>query len=128
MKLEIEMREERGVVILRPKGRLVMGEEVRQFRDQVRALLAGQKKRFLLDMSEIAYVDSSGIGCLVEAVVLTATEGGRMKLAALQRMVYSALALHKLLPAFQVFPTVEEALASFESAGEGTAESPPQGQ
>jgi anti-sigma B factor antagonist len=95
-----------------------MGDEVRLLREKIRSLLAEQKRMILLNMSEVAYVDSSGIGTLVEGVVLTTTEGGRLKLANLQRMVYSALALHKLTPAFQIFNSEEEALASFEAAGQ----------
>ena len=127
MKLVIDSREERGVVILHIHGRLVMGDEVRQFREEIRALLSGQKRRILLNMADVPYVDSSGIGALVEAVVLTATEGGRVKLASLQRMVSSALTLHKLTPAFQIYPGEAEALASFAEAGEGAAASPQQG-
>ena len=118
MRLVISEREEGGVVILGLNGRLVMGEEVKLLREKIRSLLAGQKKMILLNMAEVAYVDSSGIGTLVEGVVLTTTEGGRLKLAGLQRMVYSALALHKLTPAFQIFSSEEEALNSFESPGQ----------
>ena len=96
MRLVINAREEGGVVILGLSGRLVMGDEVKLLREQIRSLLAEHKKMILLNMAEVAYVDSSGIGTLVEGVVLTTTEGGRLKLANLQRMVYSALALHKL--------------------------------
>lgn len=114
MRLVISEREERGVVILGLNGRLVMGEEVKLLREKIRSLLSEHRKMILLNMAEVAYVDSSGIGTLVEGVVLTTTEGGRLKLANLQRMVYSALALHKLTPAFQIFNSEEEALASFE--------------
>ena len=124
MRLVISEREERGVVILGLNGRLVMGEEVKLLREKIRSLLAAQKKMILLNMAEVAYVDSSGIGTLVEGVVLTTTEGGRLKLAGLQRMVYSALALHKLTPAFQIFNSEEEGLASFEAAGQTAGPAP----
>ena len=87
MRLVINSREERGVMILGLSGRLVMGEEVKLLREQIRSLLAENKKMILLNMAEVAYVDSSGIGTLVEGVVLTTSEGGRLKLANLQRMV-----------------------------------------
>ncbi len=118
MRLVINSREERGVVILGLSGRLVMGEEVKLLREQIRSLLAEHKKKILLNMAELTSVDSSGIGTLVEGVVLTTSEGGRLKLANLQRMVYSALALHKLTPAFQIFNSEEEALTSFEASGQ----------
>ena len=117
MKLEIKSREESGVVILALSGRLVMGDEVKALREQIRSLLASQKKSILVNLAECAYVDSSGIGALVEGVVLTATEGGRLKLANLQRMVYSALVVHKLTPAFQIFNSEAEGIASFAPAG-----------
>ncbi len=118
MKFEIKLREESGVVVLSLSGRLVMGDEVTALREQIRSLLASQKKNILLNLAECAYVDSSGIGTLVEGVVLAATEGGRLKLANLQRMVYSALVVHKLIPAFQIFNSEAEGIASFASAGE----------
>ncbi len=123
MKLEIKSREESGVVILSLSGRLVMGDEVKELREQIRSLLTSQKKNILLNLAECAYVDSSGIGTLVEGVVLAATEGGRLKLANLQRMVYSALVVHKLIPAFQIFNSEAEGIASFASAGEASTTS-----
>jgi len=126
MRLVINSREERGVMILGLSGRLVMGEEVKLLREQIRSLLAENKKMILLNMAEVAYVDSSGIGTLVEGVVLTTSEGGRLKLANLQRMVYSALALHKLTPAFQIFNSEEEAMTSFGAAGQIAGPAPEQ--
>ena len=117
MKLDINVREESGVVILSLTGRLVMGDEAKALREQIRGLLSAQKKNILINLAECAYVDSSGIGTLVEGVVLTATEGGRLKLANLQRMVYSALVVHKLTPAFQIFNSEAEGIASFAPAG-----------
>ncbi len=126
MRLVINEREERGVVVLGLNGRLVMGDEVKLLREKIRSLLAEHKKMILLNLAEVAYVDSSGIGTLVEGVVLTTTEGGRLKLANLQRMVYSALTLHKLTPAFQIFNSEEEALASFAAAGQTAGVAPEQ--
>ena len=74
---------------------------------------ATQKKMILLNMADISRVDSSGIGSLVEAVVLTAKEGAQFKLLNVPRLVQNTLRVHRLLPAFELYEKEEEALASF---------------
>jgi len=91
----------------------------------MRALLSGQKRRILLNLADVPYVDSSGIGALVEAVVLTATEGGRVKLAA---PAYGFQRSHppQTHPAFQIYPGEAERWQASRKR-RGAAASPQQG-
>ena len=113
MNLTIASREAQGVTILDLSGRLVMGQECNSLREQVTQLLAAKKSAILLNLGGLTYVDSSGIGILVESVINTAKEGGRLKLVNLPRLLHNTLMVHRLLAAFEVFDQEEEALASF---------------
>jgi anti-sigma B factor antagonist len=113
MNLTIETREAQGVTVLDLKGKLVLGEECNVLRQQIADLLAAGKKKILLNMAELTHADSSGIGILVESVVLSAKQDAAFKLTNLGRVLRNTLAVHRLLPAFEVFESEEEALASY---------------
>ncbi len=113
MNLTIASREAQGVTILDLSGRLVMGQECNSLREQVTQLLGAKKSAILLNLGGLTYVDSSGIGILVESVINTAKEGGRLKLVNLPRLLHNTLMVHRLLSAFEEFDQEEEALASF---------------
>jgi anti-sigma B factor antagonist len=112
--LSITKRDLDGVAVLHLKGRLVRGEECNLLREEITALLAANQKKILLDMKEVARVDSCGIGVLVETVILAAKAGGRQKLLHVPRLLHNSLVIHSLLQAFDVYDTEEAALASFE--------------
>lgn len=114
MQLSINERETQGVTVLDLSGRIVLGEECNRLREQVKQLLAADKKKILFNLREVNRVDSSGIGVLVEAAILTAKEGGQFKLVNLSRLLYNTLAMHRLLPAFELHDTEAEALASYK--------------
>lgn len=113
MQLTIEKREVQGVTVVDLNGRLVLGEECARLRETLQQLLAANQKKIVVNLAEVNRVDSSGIGILVEAVVLTAKEGGLLKLVNVPRVIHNILALHRLLPAFEVYENENEALASF---------------
>jgi anti-anti-sigma regulatory factor len=61
----------------------------------------------------VTRVDSTGIGMLVESVIITTKEGGQFKLANVPRLIHNILSTHRLLQAFDIYPNEKEALASF---------------
>lgn len=113
MDLSIRIREDHGVTVLDLSGRLVLGEPCQSLRQQLKELLAASKKKILLNMNDVTRVDSTGIGILVEAVILTVKEGGQLKLVNLPHLVRNTLVLHRLMPAFEVYDNEGEALTSF---------------
>ena len=113
MDLSINRREKQGVIILELNGRVVTGEECESFRHQIKELLASRQMSILLNLGEVTRIDSTGIGALVESVILAAKGGGRVKLFNVPRLVRNILSTHRLLQAFDVYTTEEEALASF---------------
>ena len=114
MQLTINQRETQGVAVLDLAGRITLGEECNALRETLKGLLAAGRKKILLNLKEVNRVDSSGIGILVEAVILAAKDDAALKLASLDRVVYNVLRTHRLLPAFEVFDSEPDALASFQ--------------
>ena len=113
MQLTISQREKQGVIILELNGRLVLGEECEAFRGLIRELLAARKSHILVSLADVVRIDSTGIGAMVESVILTAKQGGRLKLFHLPRLIRNILTTHRLLQAFDIYETEDEALASF---------------
>src|SRR3989338_11142170 len=89
MQLTISQRETQGVTVLDLAGRVTLGEECNTLRDTLKKLLAGGQKRILLNLKEVNRVDSSGIGILVEGVILAAKDDAALKLVNLDRVVRS---------------------------------------
>jgi anti-anti-sigma factor len=111
--LSFDRRDSQGVVILDLKGRIVLGEETGLLREQILNLLAANQKKVLVNLLDVTRVDSAGIGTLVECVILVTKESGRLKLVNVPRLLHNSLVIHRLLPAFEIYKTEEEALASF---------------
>lgn len=116
MDLSYEMHESQGAVVLDLKGRLVMGDECNFLRGEILKMMGEKHTRFVFNLANVNRVDSTGIGLLVEVLVLTAKAGGALKLVKVPRLLHNSLVLHRLLPAFEVFDDDEKALASFNQA------------
>ena len=114
MQLSINTREKQGVTVLDLSGRAIAGEECDSLRKSVKELLASNRVRIVLNLGDVSRIDSTGIGVLVEAVILTAQQGGRLKLVKVPRLIYNVLSTHQLLQAFEIYAAEEEALADFE--------------
>jgi len=116
MQLTISAREVRAVVILELSGRLVAGEEVDSVRKMVHDLVDHDHKKVSLNLSQVTRIDSTGIGMLVEAVIYTVKQGGRLNLYSIPRLVHNILITHRLLQAFEIYATEQEAIAALEKA------------
>jgi anti-sigma B factor antagonist len=114
MQLNINAREVGGVVILELNGRVVAGEEVDSVRKMIHDLVDHDHKRVSLNLGQVIKIDSTGIGMLVEAVIYTVKQGGRLNLYKIPRLVHNILFTHRLLQAFEIYGTEEEAVAAHE--------------
>ena len=106
-------REVDGVSVVTPYGRMVFGEGSNAVREKVKSLIGEGKKQIVLDMKNIDYVDSSGLGALVAAHLSANTQGAAMRLCNLGRKFSKVLQLTKLMTVFQVYSTEAAAVASF---------------
>jgi anti-sigma B factor antagonist len=111
--LTIKDREVGDVTILDLSGKITIGEGSVQLREAVRRLLDDGKRKILLNLGEVAYVDSSGIGELVSSYTTTNNQGGHLKLLNLTKKIQDLLMITKLLTVFETFEKESEALASF---------------
>jgi anti-sigma B factor antagonist len=102
-----------GVLVVDCSGRLVFGEESAALRDTVKNLLA-QTPRVVLNLREVNYIDSGGLGTLVSLYTTARNAGGAVKLASLSQRVGDLLQITKLLTIFDVYNTEEEAARSFK--------------
>jgi anti-sigma B factor antagonist len=101
------------VSILDLSGKITIGAGNVQLRDAVRKLIDGGNKKILLNLGDVSYVDSSGIGELVSSFTTTSNAGGHLKLLNLTKKIQDLLAITKLLTVFETFTSEEEALKSF---------------
>ena len=113
MPLEITQREMSGIYLLALRGRLVLGEESSGFRATVENLLSSGARKIVVNLERVNYVDSAGLGALIEAQRKTKATGGRLKLCHIGPKLKQALELAQLLPLFESYPTETAALASF---------------
>ena len=112
--LNIAEREAGDVTILDLSGKITIGEGSVQLREAVRRLLEAGKKKILLNLGDVAYVDSSGIGELVSSYTTTNNNGGQLKLLNLTKKIQDLLMITKLLTVFETFDNEAAALASFK--------------
>jgi anti-sigma B factor antagonist len=102
-----------GVLIVDCSGRVVFGEESATLRDTVKKLLA-QSPKVVLNLREVNYIDSGGLGTLVSLYTTARSAGGAVKLARLSQRVGDLLQVTKLLTIFEVFDDEEVAAQSFK--------------
>lgn len=106
-------REAGGVTVLELEGRIVLGEESNAFRERVKTLLAAGKTKIVLNMGNVTYIDSAGLGTLVASHQSARTQGATLRLAQLGQKFMELLQVTKLLTVFDVYPTEAEAIKSF---------------
>ena len=113
MALTIASREVDGVTVVELSGRITLGEGSVQLRDSIRDLLAKGQKKILLNLGEVNYIDSSGIGELVSAYTTVRNQGGELKLLNLTKKVHDLLQITKLYTVFDIKDDEASAIASF---------------
>ena len=114
MVLAIASREVDGVTVLELSGRITLGEGSVQLRDAIRDLIGKGQRNILLDVGEVSYIDSSGLGELVSAYTTARNQGAKLKLLKLTKKVHDLLQLTKLYTVFDIYDDEASAIASFK--------------
>ena len=112
--MHIEVRQARDVMILDLKGRLTAGLGDQMLRDAVDELLAEGRRRILLNLSEVSFLDSAGVGELVAGLKTSRRFQAELKLLNVGERVYSTLDMARLLPTFEIYGDEGEAVKSFK--------------
>jgi anti-sigma B factor antagonist len=113
MQLRMSTRSLEGVLVVDCSGRVVFGEESASLRDTVKKLLA-ESPQVVMNMREVNYIDSGGLGTLVSLYTTARNAGGAVKLASLSQRVGDLLQITKLFTIFEVFDDEETAAKSFK--------------
>ncbi len=111
--LEIDRREKEGIVILDLKGRLVVGDPSVRLREKVGAEIAQGTRKMILNLGEVDYIDSTGLGSMVICYTTTQKNNGAMKLTKLNKRNIELMLLTKLSTVFEIFPEEQDAVNSF---------------
>ncbi|HYY42909.1 MAG TPA: STAS domain-containing protein, partial [Pyrinomonadaceae bacterium] len=112
--LNISERQAGDVTVLDLSGKITIGEGSVSLRSAIRRLIEEGKKKILLNLGQVGYVDSSGIGELVSSFTTINREGGQLKIVNLTQKIQDLLAITKLLTVFDVYDDEATALNSFK--------------
>jgi anti-sigma B factor antagonist len=113
MGLEISLREREGIVLLDMKGRIVAGSETGAFRDEFNRLKAENKSNIILNLLEVDFIDSTGLGAMVVCASTMKKADGKVKLLSLNKRNIELLVITRLTTMFEIFEDEQDAVNSF---------------
>jgi anti-sigma B factor antagonist len=111
--MQIEERVVGEVTILDLKGKVTLGEGDEVLKDKINSLILQNRKRILLNLEDVPYIDSAGLGEIVRTYTTVSRQGGQLKLVNLTKRITDLLSITKLLTVFETFDTEQEALQSY---------------
>jgi anti-sigma B factor antagonist len=112
--MQIDERVVGEVTILDLKGKVTLGEGDEVLKDKINSLILQNRRRILLNLADVPYIDSAGLGEVVRTYTTVSRQGGQLKLVNLTKRITDLLMITKLLTVFETFDTEPEALASFK--------------
>ncbi|MGB9121579.1 MAG: STAS domain-containing protein [Candidatus Angelobacter sp.] len=113
MSMKATNRQVEGVAVVDMSGRITLGEGSVVLRDTIRDLIGKGNKKILLNLGDVTYIDSSGIGELVSAFTAVRREGGELKLLNLTKKVHDLLQITKLYTVFDIKDDEATAIKAF---------------
>ena len=113
--MQIAERDSGSVTILDLSGKVTLGEGDTLLKDKLNSLLHQGKKKVLLNLAQVNYVDSAGLGAIVSAYTTVTRDGGSLKLANVTKRLQDLLSITKLLTVFETFDSEDEGVRSFKS-------------
>jgi len=111
--LRMTERDVSGVTVLDIEGRIVLGEESNSCREKVKSLLAAGKKKIILNLAQVSYIDSAGLGTLVATFHSARSQGATLKLTNLGSKFKEVLQVTKLMTVFDTYDNETAAIQSF---------------
>ena len=114
--MQIEERMVGDVVLLDLKGKITLGEGDELLKDKVNSLVNQGQKKIILNLAEVPYIDSAGLGEVVRTYTTVSRQGGSLKLLNLTKRITDLLSITKLLTVFETFDSENEAVRSFSAS------------
>ena len=114
--MQIEERTVGDVVVLDLKGKITLGQGDELLKDKVNSLVNQGHRKIVLNLADVPYVDSAGLGEIVRTYTTVSRQGGSLKLLNLTKRITDLLAITKLLTIFETFEAEKDAVRSFSSA------------
>lgn len=112
--MKFKSRESKGVTIIELTGNVMGGPDATSLNDQLHKLIDENKKRVVVDLDEVKFINSSGLGMLIGGLTTLRNSGGEMKLARASKKIEELLKMTKLSTVFDVHKTVNEAVSAFK--------------
>jgi anti-sigma B factor antagonist len=114
--MQIDERTVGDVVVLDLKGKVTLGEGDELLKDKVNSLVNQGKKKIVLNLEAVPYVDSAGLGEIVRTYTTVSRQGGSLKLLGLTKRITDLLSITKLLTVFETFESENDAVRSFSAS------------
>lgn len=114
MSMNVKIRHVEGVTVLDLSGKITLGDGSIALREAVRETLAAGSKKILINLADVNYIDSAGLGELVGSYTSVKNAGGELKLLKLSKKVRDLLVITKLLTVFDVSDDEKQSIASFK--------------
>lgn len=114
MSVKLTTRQVGDITVIDAAGRITLGEGSSTFRDTIKEMVNAGQKKILLNLAEVSYIDSSGIGELVSGFTTVSNAGGSLKLVNLTKRIHDLLQITKLYTIFEVFDDEAKGLASMK--------------
>src|SRR3954464_7905555 len=111
--MQIDERTIGDVLVLDVKGRITLGEGDELLKDKVNSLVNQGQKKLVLNLAEVPYIDSAGLGEIVRTYTTVSRQGGSLKLLSLTKRITDLLSITKLLTVFETFESEQDAVKSF---------------
>lgn len=111
--MQIEERVVGGVTILDLKGKITLGDGEEALREKINALSTQNRRSIVLNLADVPYIDSAGLGEIVRTYSTVGRQGGQLKLVNLTKRITDLLSITKLLTVFETFDSEDEAIQSF---------------
>lgn len=113
--MKVKTSEKYGALIVELKGNVMGGPEAQEFHDIIHKAIEESKKNVIVDLAEVKFMNSSGLGMLISGFTSIKNAGGNMKLANATDKINSLLVITKLITIFEHYNSVDEAVKSYQS-------------
>jgi anti-sigma B factor antagonist len=111
--MKLKVIEKYGAVVIELKGNVMGGQEASEFSETLRKLIEENKKNIVIDLAEVKFMNSSGLGMLISGYTTVKNGGGEYKIANATEKINSLLVMTKLITIFDNYDSVEDAVKSF---------------